>query len=93
LKYIYYRHKCPRSRFACFISAHNGYLECLKFFHEKKFRWGPHVCRTAFENGNYECLIYAIENNCPGSNLYKNNQELSLYMKEKNKKLKLEKGC
>ena len=92
LKFIYSKGKCIKSGISCFISTVNGHLKCLKFLHEKRFKWGPYILQTALSHKNFECLIYAIENDCPGWEEYISNQELYSYIKEKNKKIKLEEG-
>ena len=45
--------------------AIDGSLKCLKYFHEKGFKWDEKATLSAAKKGNFECLEYLVNNKCP----------------------------
>jgi hypothetical protein len=43
----------------------NGYLDCLRYAHEKGCRLGPIANEYAAMVGNLDCLRYTLANECP----------------------------
>ena len=43
----------------------NTSVECIKYLHDKGFKWDKNHCQIAAENGNLEVLSYLHENKCP----------------------------
>ena len=50
---------------SCDAAATGGFVECLKFAREHGAEWDEDCTRYAAEGGHYQCLHYAIENDCP----------------------------
>ena len=48
----------------CNISSEKGYLNTLKWSHNKKCHWDAYTCKLAAANGHLDCLKYAHENGC-----------------------------
>ena len=45
-------------------SAKHGYIELLRYLHERGCEWDSETCRCAVRKGQIECLRYLHENGC-----------------------------
>ena len=67
LKYLVERKFDEFTEWACEDAAKNGHLDCLKYLHETaKVRWtSSRAVRKAFDNAQFKCVHYLLDNNCP----------------------------
>jgi hypothetical protein len=67
LKYLVERKFDEFTEWACEDAAKNGHLDCLKYLHETaKVRWtSSRAVRKAFDNVQFKCVHYLLDNNCP----------------------------
>jgi len=67
LKYLVKRKFDEFTEWACEDAAKNGHLDCLKYLHETaKVRWtSSRAVRKAFDNVQFKCVHYLLDNNCP----------------------------
>ena len=54
----------------CTHAALNGHLPALKYLHEKGCPWDEYTWRWAATHEHWECLQYAVDNKCPGWEIY-----------------------
>jgi hypothetical protein len=54
--------------YICCVSAREGYLDTLKYAHQKGCYWDCLTCYYAATEGQLECLKYAHDNGCPWDN-------------------------
>ena len=59
MKLYLYKIKCKSD--LCKAIAMFGYIDCLKYVHEKGYPWDEDICEYAAEFGHIECLKYAHE--------------------------------
>ena len=45
-------------------SAKKGYLNLMKYLHDRECSWNVYTCSNAVVNGHLDCLKYAHENGC-----------------------------
>lgn len=56
---------CEMNKLTCLAAAEGGYLEALRFLHDKGCPWDNRTTYEAARNGHRECLKFAFENGCP----------------------------
>ena len=56
---------CEMNELTCSAAAEGGYLEALRFLHDKGCPWDERTTNEAARNFNPECLHYALANGCP----------------------------
>ena len=65
-KYAHEIMGCTIDHHTCINAVSNlGNLSCLKYLHRCNCAWNKETCTTAIINKRNDCLIYAIQNNCP----------------------------
>ena len=55
---------CEMNKLTCLAAAEGGYLEALRFLHDKGCPWDERTTNEAARNFNPECLHYVL-NGCP----------------------------
>ena len=54
----------------CAYAAGNGHLPALKYLHENGCPWDRCTCYQAAKYKHWDCLQYAVDNKCPGWEIY-----------------------
>jgi hypothetical protein len=62
-----FENKCPLifTTKACYLAAHGGHWETLKWLRDHGFPWDEHTCAFAARKGHFSLLKWAREQNCP----------------------------
>ena len=61
------------STYACGYAADNGHLHVLKYLHENGCPWNDkydNTCLNAAYYKHWDCLQYAVDNKCPGWEIF-----------------------
>ena len=59
---------CPCNSEKCSsLFAQAGSLDGLKFIFERGLPWGADSCEAAVENDHVDCLVFLVQNGCPGN--------------------------
>ena len=62
--------------YTCQHAAYNGKLPALKYLHENGCPWDSNTCERAADRADrehWDCLQYAVDNKCPGWEIYAKN--------------------